>query len=111
MPTIGTITIIDPETLLSKAGVAKLLGCNPCSIDRLRKQAERQRRENGATDPAERFAQPVWLTDTNPRWRRIDILPARAAGSLRVGSDTRERAATEPELQHPDAGGGGSDMP
>src|SRR5262249_18700336 len=73
MPTTGTTTIIDPETLLSKAGVAKLLGCNPWSIDRMRKQAERQRRENGAT-PAELFPQPVWLTDTSPRWRRVDIL-------------------------------------
>jgi predicted DNA-binding transcriptional regulator AlpA len=51
---------LDPLNLIAKRDLAKLLNINPWTVDRWR----RKQRD---------FPQPLWVSPTTPRWRRVDV--------------------------------------
>ena len=52
--------VVDPLALLTKRQLAELLAVDPWTIDRWRKG-----------DPD--FPEPIWLSGTTPRWKRVAI--------------------------------------
>jgi predicted DNA-binding transcriptional regulator AlpA len=82
---------VDPLALLSKKQLAALLAIDVWTVDRWRK-----------SDPT--FPQPIWVTNTTPRWRRADVeawLSTRKKGGRSPAWDEqsnkpqRSRRATE----------------
>ena len=69
--------VVDPLALLTKRQLAKLLAVDPWTIDRWRKG-----------DPD--FPEPIWLSGTTPRWKRVAIHHWLA---------TRQRGGTSPDWQ------------
>jgi predicted DNA-binding transcriptional regulator AlpA len=69
--------VVDPLALLTKKQLAELLAVDPWTIDRWRKG-----------DPD--FPEPIWLSGTTPRWKRVAIDHWLA---------TRQRGGTSPDWQ------------
>jgi predicted DNA-binding transcriptional regulator AlpA len=57
-----TGVVTDPLALLTKQQLAELLKVDAWTIDRWRKRK---------SDPD--FPEPIWISGTTPRWRRVDI--------------------------------------
>jgi len=53
-------SITDPLALITKRELAHLLAVDPWTVDRWRK-----------SDPS--FPEPIWLSGSTPRWKRLDI--------------------------------------
>jgi predicted DNA-binding transcriptional regulator AlpA len=78
------IEAVDPLALIAKRDLARLLAVNTWTLDRWRK-----------SDPS--FPEPLWLTDSTPRWRRVDVakfLASRPQGGTSPDFERRLRSAS-----------------
>jgi predicted DNA-binding transcriptional regulator AlpA len=80
----GDSPATDPLALITKADLARLLNVTPWTLDRWRK-----------ADPS--FPEVIWLSDSTPRWRRIDVekwLASRQRGGTSPDFERRMRSAS-----------------